>query len=165
MILYHKLSALTSNSLLLSSRQILDFRWDYYIALSKTNQGVSLVWNPQFIAVWHLTKGLNGITATPCMASSRRGTRNTAWRLIPYADEPRCHTVRRAHWFHTKPAAWITKKELLVDKSSFFVGGGRGIRTPVGLLPNGFQDRLVMTTSISLRMWLWYYSTQQNYCQ
>ena len=29
-------------------------------------------------------------------------------------------------------------------------GGGRGIRTPVGLHPNGFQDRLVMTTSIAL---------------
>ena len=32
-------------------------------------------------------------------------------------------------------------------------GGGRGIRTPVGLLPNGFQDRLVMTASICLRMY------------
>ena len=31
-------------------------------------------------------------------------------------------------------------------------GGGKGIRTLVGLLPNGFQDRLVMTASISLRM-------------
>ena len=31
-------------------------------------------------------------------------------------------------------------------------GAGRGIRTPVGLLPNGFQDRLVMTTSICLRI-------------
>ena len=30
----------------------------------------------------------------------------------------------------------------MVDKSSFFVGGGRGIRTPVGLPPNGFQDFL-----------------------
>ena len=29
-------------------------------------------------------------------------------------------------------------------------GGGKGIRTLVGLLPNGFQDRLVMTASISL---------------
>ena len=31
-------------------------------------------------------------------------------------------------------------------------GGGWGIRTPVGLRPNGFQDRLVMTASISLRI-------------
>ena len=30
-------------------------------------------------------------------------------------------------------------------------GGGEGIRTPVGLHPNGFQDRLVMTASIRLR--------------
>ena len=32
------------------------------------------------------------------------------------------------------------------------VGGEEGIRTLVGLLPNGFQDRLVMTASISLRI-------------
>ena len=31
-------------------------------------------------------------------------------------------------------------------------GGGGGIRTPVGLHPNGFQDRLVMTASIRLRV-------------
>ena len=30
-------------------------------------------------------------------------------------------------------------------------GGGRGIRTPVGFRPNGFQDRLVMTASIYLQ--------------
>ena len=32
------------------------------------------------------------------------------------------------------------------------VGGEEGIRTLVGLPPNGFQDRLVMTTSIPLRI-------------
>lgn len=31
-------------------------------------------------------------------------------------------------------------------------GGEEGIRTLVGLPPNGFQDRLVMTTSIPLRI-------------
>ena len=31
-------------------------------------------------------------------------------------------------------------------------GGGRGIRTPVGFHPNGFQDRLVMTASIFLHL-------------
>jgi hypothetical protein len=38
-----------------------------------------------------------------------------------------------------------------------FHGGGRGIRTPVGLHPNGFQDRPVMTASVSLRIYdsLW----------
>ena len=30
------------------------------------------------------------------------------------------------------------------------LGGGGGIRTPVALPPNGFQDRLVMTASIIL---------------
>ena len=32
------------------------------------------------------------------------------------------------------------------------IGGSGGIRTPVGLHPNGFQDRLVMTTSIRFRI-------------
>ena len=31
------------------------------------------------------------------------------------------------------------------------LGAGRGIRTPVGFHPNGFQDRLVMTASIRLQ--------------
>ena len=34
----------------------------------------------------------------------------------------------------------------------FDCGGGSGIRTHVGVSPNGFQDRLVMTTSISLQV-------------
>ena len=35
---------------------------------------------------------------------------------------------------------------------SRYFGGEEGIRTLVGLPPNGFQDRLVMTTSIPLRI-------------
>ncbi len=31
-------------------------------------------------------------------------------------------------------------------------GGSRGIRTPVGLHPNSFQDYLVMTTSICFQL-------------
>ena len=34
----------------------------------------------------------------------------------------------------------------------FLFGGGKGIRTLVGLRPNGFHDRLVMTASISLHI-------------
>ena len=33
------------------------------------------------------------------------------------------------------------------------IGGEGGIRTHAGLHPNGFQDRLVMTTSIPLQNW------------
>ena len=63
-ILYHGLPALTSNLLLLSSRQILGYRWFYYIALSETNQGASLVslmkscvarWNPSKLG-WNLRR-------------------------------------------------------------------------------------------------------------
>ena len=41
---------------------------------------------------------------------------------------------------------------VVVDKRRYFCGGGDGIRTHVRLLSNGFQDRLVMTASIPLRM-------------
>ncbi len=44
------------------------------------------------------------------------------------------------------------QKITALSRSERLFGGGRGIRTPVGLLPNGFQDRLVMTASICLRM-------------
>ena len=37
-------------------------------------------------------------------------------------------------------------------------GGEEGIRTLVGLLPNGFQDRLVMTASIPLRIVRMYFT-------
>ena len=37
------------------------------------------------------------------------------------------HFVR---WWYTKPAAWIKNKQLLIDKSCFFFGTPRGIRTP-----------------------------------
>ena len=38
-------------------------------------------------------------------------------------------------------------------------GGGKGIRTLVRLLSNGFQDRLVMTTSISLRKGIQFFAS------
>ena len=42
------------------------------------------------------------------------------------------------------------KKEVLKIKTSFNYGAEGGIRTHAGVNPNGFQDRLVMTTSIPL---------------
>ncbi len=47
----------------------------------------------------------------------------------------------------------IVQKENSLEPQGFkrvSLGGGRGIRTPVGFHPNGFQDRLVMTASIFL---------------
>ena len=49
---------------------------------------------------------------------------------------------------------WVSQRLSFQD----VYGGGRGIRTPVGLHPNGFQDRPVMTTSVSLRI----FSTSSN---
>ena len=47
------------------------------------------------------------------------------------------------------------------------IGAGRGIRTPVGFHPNGFQDRLVMTASIFLHhiQLLIYYTPCQSKSQ
>ena len=47
---------------------------------------------------------------------------------------------------------WIKKNLSWNSSTEVFLGGGSGIRTHVGVSPNGFQDRLVMTTSISLRV-------------
>ena len=47
---------------------------------------------------------------------------------------------REKPWKH-----WVFK--------AFECGGGCGIRTHVTLLSNGFQDHLVMTASITLRIW------------
>ena len=46
----------------------------------------------------------------------------------------------------------LPKQQKTRQYLSGFCGGGRGIRTPVGFHPNGFQDRLVMTASIFLHM-------------
>ena len=52
--------------------------------------------------------------------------------------------------FITVPSNTPEGKKRVPTALSF--GGGKGIRTLVRLLSNGFQDRLVMTTSISLRI-------------
>ncbi len=46
------------------------------------------------------------------------------------------------------------------DFSNKCFGGEEGIRTLVGFPPNGFQDRLVMTTSIPLRIYFQKYLRQ-----
>ena len=48
---------------------------------------------------------------------------------------------------------------------SDFFGAEGGIRTHVGVNPNGFQDRLVMTTSIPLRLLLNNINTTYLICQ
>ena len=53
---------------------------------------------------------------------------------------------------------WKVKSEEVKSKNPFrknangIFGGEWGIRTLVGVSPNGFQDRLVMTTSITLHI-------------
>ena len=46
------------------------------------------------------------------------------------------------------------KKRTNLRLVRFFFGGGSGIRTHAPFRTNGFQDRLVMTTSISLRVFI-----------
>ena len=57
-----------------------------------------------------------------------------------------------------QPEAFSVEQNTLAHSARVFcsTGGEEGIRTLVGLPPNGFQDRLVMTTSILLRIFTVY---------
>ena len=84
------------------------------------------------------------------------------WRrrrdLNPRASCP-TYTLSRGA---SSPLEYFSKVKMFFEIFSFWggyfflrptrVGGESGIRTHVGLHPNGFQDRLVMTASISLRI-------------
>ena len=66
-------------------------------------------------------------------------------------DRPHVHVSKR-----TVPV-FSTRVQMCSKPATFrllasVIGGGRGIRTPVGLHPNGFQDRRVMTSSLFLRV-------------
>ena len=58
-----------------------------------------------------------------------------------------CHSTPR----RSNPFIFSPKQKTALRTVSCF-GGGYGIRTHVRLLSNGFQDRLVMTASITLHM-------------
>ena len=95
------------------------------------------------------------------------------WRRV--WDSPVCGRSGAAEkqstglFFNTRPSNPfdnITKKQHLHKTDAAYFGGGCGIRTHVGLLPNGFQDRLVMTASITLRMtYPDYLITRRRICQ
>ena len=90
----------------------------------------------------------------PSLASRKRlSWRKFAWwhsAVILQAKTQICHErALRAQAFSKH--YHLSKTEGTPNGVPSVFGGGRGIRTPVGLLPNGFQDRLVMTTSICLR--------------
>ena len=116
-ILYHELSALTSNSLLLFSRQVLDFRWVYHIALSKTNQGISLVYHPQLVAVYHhcendTTYGWWYTPAGKAFPRSRTSTGSSLCTVSP--SSPPTHSKRKRNEMltHLIPLSWQGQKDL-----------------------------------------------------
>ena len=65
--------------------------------------------------------------------------------LLPFQGSPFNH-------LGTSPNALLIYQERHVHKPGLFVSGEGGIRTHAPLRTNGFQDRLVMTTSIPLRV-------------
>ena len=108
-ILYHGLPALTSNSLLLSSRQILIYRWVYYIIFSHINQGVSLVYH-QFREKLH-------IISTKCCISSLR--KRYKLRLMIYACGDDIHA--KAWWYAIAFAMDKQKRNFCLPKVPFLL--------------------------------------------
>ena len=87
-------------------------------------------------------------------APSERGDNVSDRTLLPQL--PSLKTVHRTVLFTLRPKGsnptpWKKRAKSKSFWLSFF-GGGCGIRTHVTLPPNGFQDRPVMTTSVTLRV-------------
>lgn len=64
--------------------------------------------------------------------------------------------IHKCKCFYTKKRATTCVATLLAERKGF---------EPLWVAPNGFQDRLVMTTSIPLRMRLDYINTLDLQCQ
>ena len=62
-----------------------------------------------------------------------------------------CLSYRHRHGL-SNPVQCLRQNKKHTDWCAFCFGGRRGIRTHVGVNPNGFQDRLVMTASIAFRI-------------
>ncbi len=63
------------------------------------------------------------------------------------------HLTEMCHFAILFGLSDFSVKDITHLQGGFYsTGGEEGIRTLVGLPPNGFQDRLVMTTSILLRI-------------
>ena len=75
--------------------------------------------------------------------------------IIMLLNKSKIRTVKIKRIYDIYDMYWrfflTKKKEALIIKTSFNYGAEGGIRTHAGVNPNGFQDRLVMTTSIPLR--------------
>ena len=89
----------------------------YYIALSEKNQGVSLVYHPQLVAVYHQPVGLDIIKPQV----------DARWRVMRYSPEGADDIHDCVVMICQACGLDKQKKELLVNKSSFFVGCGGGI--------------------------------------
>ncbi len=78
-----------------------------------------------------------GLVNMLCFAKSFGHRSKTTHRVV--------FSLLRIHFISRQNKSTLTR-------GCFCFGGGSGIRTHVGVSPNGFQDRLVMTASISLRV-------------
>ncbi len=68
-------------------------------------------------------------------------------------------SLRSEHSLKIAYAIFLTLMTTFSPIITFIIGGEDGIRTHVGLHPNGFQDRPVMTTSVPLHIG-WGYRTR-----
>jgi hypothetical protein len=63
---------------------------------------------------------------------------------------PNGHEYEKTQLDRQKDGSCVKSRLSNIRKSN---GGEGGIRTHVGLHPNGFQDRPVMTASVPLQVW------------
>ena len=94
-------------------------------------------------SVKHFFKVFSTSFLATSVASGERGI----WTLAPLLTT---YSLSRG----APSASWVFLLSLILALYSVSRNGESGIRTHAPLRTNGFQDRLVMTTSISLRMLL-----------
>ena len=107
-------------------------------------------------------KRSRSLTLTPKILHSSAQLTNCSTLLCFLLNSTlKSYTQSFSLWYQRRNSVSIPISFIRSAVLSGFTGGGRGIRTPVGLHPNGFQDRPVMTASVSLRAILFtntYYS-------
>ena len=142
--------------------------------------------------LWRYEKSVNEIRSLFVLMTASKGDESTKYSLSPCDDDERSARLKAAlsylrkrryeksvNEFRSRIWSWWPDLNwwphpyqgcaLPPEPHQHIFGGSGGIRTPVGLHPNGFQDRLVMTASIRFQvineaMFLYLQNTMHMHC-